>query len=154
MKDGFGETMSQHVTTPMQARRSQSQPLPKISKKTPASQPSRSNFFAIANLHLTRDTDTMGKSEKKEKKEKKEKRSEVDGVKKPKKEKKDKKERSPKEVDALLAEAKPAAPAAEVDGDEEMTELRIVPKEALVPFANPLADEKQTKKVLKSVKKG
>jgi hypothetical protein len=29
-----------------------------------------------------------------------------------------------------------------------------VPKEALVPFANPLADDKQTKKLLKSVRKG
>lgn len=29
-----------------------------------------------------------------------------------------------------------------------------IPKEALVPFANPLADDKQTKKLLRTVKKG
>ena len=101
---------------------------------------------------------TMGKdkSEKKDKKEKKEKRAEVDGVKKSKKEKKDKKERSPKEVNAILSEVKVNGAAKDADDikDEEMAELKVVPKEALVPFANPLADEKQTKKVLKSVKKG
>merc|ERR1711977_229620 len=100
---------------------------------------------------------TMGKdkSEKKDKKEKKEKRAEVDGVKKSKKEKKDKKERSPKEVNAILSEVKVNGAAKDADDikDEEMAELKVVPKEALVPFANPLADEKQTKKVLKSVKK-
>lgn len=30
----------------------------------------------------------------------------------------------------------------------------VIPKEALVPFANPLADDKQTKKLLRTVKKG
>lgn len=30
----------------------------------------------------------------------------------------------------------------------------VIPKEALVPFANPLADEKQMRKLLRSVKKG
>lgn len=41
------------------------------------------------------------------------------------------------------------------DKDEKEEKPKfIVPKEALVPFANPLADEKQMKKLLKSVKKG
>jgi H/ACA ribonucleoprotein complex subunit 2 len=100
------------------------------------------------------------KSEKKDKKEKKEKRAEVDGVKKVKKEKKDKssKEKSDKAVDAILKEAKKAEEAiinGTKGGDEdEEAELKVIPKEALVPFANPLADEKQTKKTLKAVKRG
>jgi H/ACA ribonucleoprotein complex subunit 2 len=101
------------------------------------------------------------KSEKKDKKEKKEKRAEVDGVKKVKKDKKDKKtkDKSPKAVDAILNEVETKAPTAngakdDVDMDGEEVTLRTIPKEALVPFANPLADEKQTKKVLKSVKRG
>lgn len=38
--------------------------------------------------------------------------------------------------------------------DKEEKPRIIIPKEALVPFANPLADDKQMKKLLKSVKKG
>ncbi|RDI88208.1 Ribonucleoside-diphosphate reductase small chain [Venturia inaequalis] len=76
------------------------------------------------------------KTEKKERKEKKEKRSETDGVKKS-KSKKEKKVES-KDVDMEEKEEKPRI---------------IIPKEALVPFANPLADDKQMKKLLKSVKK-
>jgi H/ACA ribonucleoprotein complex subunit 2 len=116
------------------------------------------------------------KSEKKEKKEKKEKRSEADGVKKSKKEKKDKKAKSKKQLAMLLnhieteinktavdqenedvADVAPAANGVkEVAEDVDMEDkVRLqIPKEALVPFANPLADDKQTKKVLRSVKKG
>jgi len=48
--------------------------------------------------------------------------------------------------------------AKDVKADNEDVEMvdkpRVqIPKEALVPFANPLADDKQTKKLLKSVKK-
>ena len=49
-----------------------------------------------------------------------------------------------------VPEAKPVKEDVEME-DKPRTE---VPKEALVPFCNPLADEKQTKKVLKSVRKG
>merc|ERR1711881_287770 len=75
---------------------------------------------------------TMGK-DKSEKKDKKEKRAEVDGVKKSKKEKKDKKERSPKEVNAILSEVRVNGAAKDADDikDEEMAELKVVPKEAL-----------------------
>jgi H/ACA ribonucleoprotein complex subunit 2 len=96
------------------------------------------------------------KSEKKDKKEKKEKRSESDGVKKAKKEKKSK--LSSDNIAAAYAEAssqeseKPVEiQTLVVQEDEEVT---LKPVGALVPFANPLADEKVAKKVLKSVKKG
>jgi H/ACA ribonucleoprotein complex subunit 2 len=97
------------------------------------------------------------KSEKRDKKEKKEKRSEGDGVKKSKKEKKSK--LNGDNVAAAFEEVTKAA-------DEPIVETKAVvvtessggvvlkPVGALVPFANPLADEKVTKKVLKSVKKG
>lgn len=88
------------------------------------------------------------------KKEKKEKRSEKDGVKKSKKDKKSK-----------LNGDNIAAAVEEVTKQEAETDALVVVKEgsgevvlkavgALVPFANPLADEKVAKKVLKGVKKG
>jgi len=100
------------------------------------------------------------KSEKKEKKEKR--RSDVDGVtKKAKKEKR--KSSSGDATTALLNELeteKPGSVAVDADGDimvadvnGDAEEKAARPIGALVPFANPLADEKTTKKVLKSVKK-
>jgi H/ACA ribonucleoprotein complex subunit 2 len=95
----------------------------------------------------------MGKdksSKDSSKREKKEKRSEKDGVKKSKKDKKPK-----------FTEDKVAAEIAkrEDEGEteivkEETGEVVLKPVGALVPFANPLADEKVAKKVLKGVKKG
>lgn len=113
--------------------------------------------------------DRVEKKEKKEKKDKK--RSESDGVKKSKKEKKDKKvlsESAQNELtDKLLADLeKPAADAvveAAADGDEMVVDVAeettaVVktdrPVGAVVPFANPLVEDKTAKKVLKSVKKG
>lgn len=112
--------------------------------------------------------------DKSEKKEKKEKRSEVDGV--SKKDKKEKKEKKVKSEDITTAPSnqlepdKPGSVAIDADGDvviadvqengvmeeqEEKKKLAIaVPKGALVPFANPLADEKVTKKALKGVRRG
>lgn len=104
------------------------------------------------------------KKDKKEKKEKKEKLGE-DGVKKSKSEKKEKKKKSKDVTDAIMEQldtAKEAvlAPftngATEDEGEDAMdvdVVKTAVPVGALVPFANPLADEKQTKKLLKSVKK-
>jgi len=97
------------------------------------------------------------KSEKRDKKEKKEKRSESDGVKKSKKEKKSK--LSGDNVAAAFEEVskKAEAPIVETKAlivTESSGEIAIKPVGALVPFANPLADEKVAKKVLKSVKKG
>lgn len=111
----------------------------------------------------------MGKDKvEKEKKraEKKEKRSEKDGVSKPKKEKKDKKDK------AALADAVEKQITSQViDGLEQSIPANVVAKGevdidivdapsgdrpigAVVPFANPLVEDKQAKKVLKSVKKG
>ncbi|KAN0112709.1 L30e-like protein [Hyaloscypha variabilis] len=95
------------------------------------------------------------KSEKRDKKEKKEKRSEADGVKKSKKDKKSK--LNGDNVAAAFEEAtkevKPEVETKEVLLKEEGGELVLKPVGALVPFANPLADDKVAKKVLKSVKK-
>jgi H/ACA ribonucleoprotein complex subunit 2 len=98
----------------------------------------------------------MGK-DKSEKKEKKEKRSEKDGVKKAKKDKKSK--LSDENLNAAFEEAtkeieKPEVKTKALIVKESSEEVVIKPVGALVPFANPLADDKVTKKVLKSVKKG
>jgi H/ACA ribonucleoprotein complex subunit 2 len=99
----------------------------------------------------------------KEKKEKKEKRSESDGVKKSKKDKKSK--LNGDNIAAAVAEVTNKEKDAEKDNEvknivdgEGMEGITIIPTSklvgSLVPFANPLADEKASKKVLKSVKKG
>ena len=128
---------------------------------------------------MAKDKSTDKEERRKEKKAAKEKRSETDGVhkskkdkkdktdKKDKKEKKEKKEKKIKQpepvpevaevttelLNALEAE-KPGSVAIKEDGDIQV-QIKSVPLVgALVPFANPLADEKVGKKVLKSVRKG
>ena len=120
------------------------------------------------------------KKEKKEKKDKKRKHSEVaepDVEIVAEKKKKDKKRKSTDATTGVLnaLEAdRPGAVAVDADGDvivdadagaevavvkdededkEEVVKVEI-PLAALVPFANPLCDDKSQKKVLKSVKKG
>jgi H/ACA ribonucleoprotein complex subunit 2 len=99
--------------------------------------------------------------EKKDKREKKEKRSEKDGVSKSKKDKKEKKDRSSlteaveqelttKVLDGIESAVAAVAPVAEADG----MDIDARPVGALVPFAQPLVEDKSAKKVLKSVKKG
>lgn len=93
---------------------------------------------------------------KKSKKEKKQKRSETDGVKKPKKEKKSK--LTEENIAAAFEEIEKTAAPTILDQEKilpvEKDIFILRPVGSLVPFANPLADEKVTKKVLKSVKKG
>lgn len=92
---------------------------------------------------------------KKEKKEKKRKLEEVeDGEPTPKKSKKDKKRKSEAADDMEIdgQELVKVEPAKQEEKDEKA--LIAIPLAALVPFANPLAAEKDQKKVLKSVKKG
>ena len=95
-----------------------------------------------------------------EKKEKKEKRKSVDasGVK---KEKKEKRKSDATAVLNAIEDAAPGAVAVDADGDVIVDADVVadessasIPLGALVPFANPLCDEKATKKVLKTVKKG
>ncbi|KAJ5421044.1 hypothetical protein N7501_011134 [Penicillium viridicatum] len=101
----------------------------------------------------------MGKDkvEKKDRAEKKEKRAEKDGVHKVKKEKKEKKDKTAL-VDAVEKEIVSEAmegveeTAVAVKGEGEVDAVDR-PVGALVPFANPLVEDKQAKKVLKSVKK-
>ena len=98
---------------------------------------------------------------KKEKKASKEKRSETDGVHKTKKDKKDKKiaaaaedvEVTTKLLNTLENE-KPGSVAVKEEVDVQVKVKTAPLLGALVPFANPLADEKAGKKLLKSVKKG
>ncbi|KAI1303273.1 L30e-like protein [Xylaria venustula] len=95
------------------------------------------------------------KPEKKEKKEKK--RSDADGVGKVKKDKKDKKEKEKLKsaVSAALDGQDDAPVAVTVEEKTTTTTTTIAPVVgALVPFARPLADDKATKKVMKSVRKG
>ncbi|KAF1989963.1 L30e-like protein [Aulographum hederae CBS 113979] len=98
----------------------------------------------------------MAKEMKKEKKDKKDKkRSDENGVKKSKKEKRSK-SHSESVLDGLEnAVEMSGAVIAKEDGDEVNTRTSVVlaPLAALVPFANPLAGEKSTKKALKTVKK-
>ncbi|KAF4554937.1 H/ACA ribonucleoprotein complex subunit NHP2-like protein [Elsinoe fawcettii] len=95
------------------------------------------------------------KSEKKEKKDKKREKVTDDGVKKEKKDKKDKR----KSLDAsVIEDADTSVVAVDADGDVVIDAgangaVALIPAAALVPFANPLADEKNGKKVLKTVKK-
>lgn len=107
------------------------------------------------------------KAEKEKKREKKEKRAEKDGVHKSKKDKKEKKEKKDKtlladavekELTTKVLEGIDEAVAAKtvVNGaaEPEAMEVESRPVGALVPFANPLVEDKSAKKVLKSVKKG
>lgn len=98
---------------------------------------------------------------KKDTKAPKEKRSEKDGVHKSKKDKKEKKTAAAAEdVEVTtkllntLDSQKPGSVAVKEEGELHV-KIKAVPLiGALVPFANPLADEKVGKKLLKSVKKG
>ncbi|KAL8725142.1 MAG: hypothetical protein Q9166_007546 [cf. Caloplaca sp. 2 TL-2023] len=137
----------------------------------------------MAKEKTSTDADAQRKQEKKDKKEKKEKPSETDGIKKPKKDKKERKEKEKEKEDDKPATEIPTTndePIAAAVEDVEMTtqllntleaqkpgsvvikdengDLEIKIKEkallgALVPFANPLADDKVGRKVLKGVKK-
>ena len=108
------------------------------------------------------------KKEKKDKKDKKRKHDEVDEVEieivGEKIKKKDKKRKSvdvdaDADGDVVVNDAAPGAELAVVKDEDESEDKKAVvksevPMAALVPFANPLCDEKAQKKVLKSVKKG
>lgn len=106
--------------------------------------------------------DRAEKEKKREKKEKKEKkRSESDGVHKTKKVKKDKTALADAAEKELTTQVLEHLEDASVNGDVNMTvaaeekeNADARPVGALVPFANPLAEDKVAKKVLKSVKKG
>lgn len=103
---------------------------------------------------------------RREKHAKKEKRSEKDGVHKSKKDKKEKNKQEAiinseankievtTELLNKLEEEKPGSIAVKEDENIEIKVKAAPLLGALVPFANPLADEKVQKKVLKCVKKG
>ena len=110
---------------------------------------------------MAKEKSTEKEERRKEKKDKKEKRSEKDGVHKSKKDKKEKKVLEAAEeanvtttlLNHLEAE-KPGSITIKENGDVTVKVKSAPLLGALVPFANPLADEKVGKKVLKSVKKG
>ena len=113
-------------------------------------------------------TDPEKEAKKLAKAEKKAKRSETDGVHKSKSEKKEKKEKKERKTAAAasdaemttkllntLEETKPGSVAVKEENGDVKVKVKLEPLlGALVPFANPLADEKAGKKVLKCVKKG
>lgn len=120
---------------------------------------------------MAQETPTDKEDRKREKHAKKAKRSEKDGVHKSKKDKREKHREAPVkdenvneateiDVDANMTEAL----FHKLENEDQKLDVKVVtaedaPKEpvllgALVPFANPLADEKTQKKVLKSIKKG
>jgi H/ACA ribonucleoprotein complex subunit 2 len=107
---------------------------------------------------MAKDKSDKERKEKKEKKEKK--RSETEGVHKHKKDKKEKKHALAgaveKELTTQVLEGleKAEAQGVTVNGHVEGTTTEVRPVGALVPFANPLVEDKTAKKVLKSVKKG
>jgi len=116
----------------------------------------RNNLNAMA-----KEKSTGREERKKDKTASKEKRSEKEGVHKSKKDKKEKKtaaaaedvEVTTKLLNALESE-KPGSVAVKEEGEVQV-KIKAVPLiGALVPFANPLAEEKVGKKLLKSVKKG
>jgi len=109
----------------------------------------------------------VDKAEKKSKKEKK--RSESDGIHKSKKDKKEKKHKKEKLAQALDEHLQASAAASAVEdepkvsrkhtesGDEDMKDAaapKVVIRGQLVEFALPIANEKNTKKIFKCVKKG
>lgn len=102
------------------------------------------------------------KRERKERKEK-EKLAGTNAIQKPEKEKTAKTINTAvvaEEVDVttkLLSSLESKKPRSLVDKEDDSSQIRLKAAPligALVPFAHPLADEKQQKKVLKSVKKG
>ena len=119
---------------------------------------------------MAKDKSESRKLEKEEKKKKK--RSEDNGVHKEKssKDKKEKKSKREALAERTLNKISSTAPTSDAamevektDDEEPVVEetksgasesLAPTPVGALVPFANPLADEKVAKKVFKSVKKG
>jgi H/ACA ribonucleoprotein complex subunit 2 len=120
---------------------------------------------------MAKETPTLSKDERKALKaaKKEAKASKPEGITKPeKKDKKDKKdkttlaERALKEIQNGTTKADDGSEDEEEDGqvEEVKTEGKksngttVRPVGALVPFANPLADEKVAKKVFKGVKKG
>jgi H/ACA ribonucleoprotein complex subunit 2 len=117
--------------------------------------------YTLATFTMAKDKTEADIAAKKEKKEKKRKAEEIEDVETTtaKKEKKSKKEKRKSEVaapdDSVMdvdgQDVVKVKPAEEKDDNKALT---VIPIAALVPFANPLASEKDQKKVLKSVKKG
>lgn len=120
-------------------------------------------------LKMAKETPTLSKDERKALKaaKKEAKASKPEGITKPeKKDKKDKKdktvlaERALKEIQNGTTKADEGSEDEEEDGQVEEKKktngatTTVRPIGALVPFANPLADEKVAKKVFKGVKKG
>lgn len=96
---------------------------------------------------------------KKEKKDKKRKLEEVEDVEAvtPKKEKKKKRKSeaaAENDESVMDVDGQSLVKVEEADDKKDEKAVVAVPLAALVPFANPLADEKAQKKVLKTVKKG
>ena len=104
---------------------------------------------------MAKDKSTSSSKDKDKKEKKEKKRSEEDGVH---KKSKDSKKEKKQKTEVLTSKVQNAVENGEVLPAEEEVKRETVEKPrlvgALVPFANPLADEKVSKKVFKGVKKG
>lgn len=96
-----------------------------------------------------------------DKKEKKHKLSDANGISKSKSDKKEKKDKKRSRESGVSAADDTLGRSVDVDGDvavgdgsDEETAKKQLIVGASVPFANPMADEKTMKKVLKGVRKG
>lgn len=127
--------------------------------------------LTVQSFAMAKEKSTDKEERKKEKHAKKAKRSEKDGVHKSKKDKKGKHREAPvkdedvEEVTEIVVDANMTeALLHKLENQDPKHDVQVVTAEdapsepvllgALVPFANPLADEKTQKKVLKSIKKG
>lgn len=105
---------------------------------------------------MAKDKSEAEKRERKEaKKDKKRKAEDEGGDDAPRKEKKSKRKSEVAAVEEdTIMDVDGDKSLVQVEGAETSSSLLAIPLAALVPFANPLADDKSQKKVLKSVKKG
>lgn len=100
------------------------------------------------------ETEIAAKKEKKDKKRKLEEVEDVEAVT-PKKEKKKKRKSEALEDESFMdVDGQSLVKVEEAEDKKDVKAVVAVPLAALVPFANPLADDKAQKKVLKAVKKG
>lgn len=105
------------------------------------------------------EAEVRAKKDKKDKKRKAEDADDVEPPPQPKKSKKDKKSKSdaaraPVDEGSADVDGQSLIKVEETKDDKDEQVAVVVPLAALVPFANPLADEKSQKKVLRAVKKG
>lgn len=103
---------------------------------------------------MAKDKSEAEKRERKEAKKDKKRKAEDEGDDTPRKEKKSKRKSEAAAIDEDAVMNVDGDSLVQVESTVNSAAVLAIPLAALVPFANPLADDKSQKKVLKSVKKG